>query len=455
MECFRALSAADALEDCGCSTISTDDICDSEDMDSVESLLSVDCSCDTNIHWSAEQIMKMHRFSGIRHFLVKWEHLAEPMWSAEDDLLDWGFAMQVLAFLKGGQRVRPCAPRRRSCRRSCGTSQCCERKEAASDREPLLRSALERDTELRRLRLADPVALFPRMIEELVETFAHRGQKVLLVENVCVQERADAFMRLSKALATKPQQVFHGTSSLSLAGIIRDGLVMPGRGGVQVVNGSAYGRGIYTATYPQVNYASHFDHLAEAGVFQMLCCAGLLTPSVRRAGTFAVFFDAALVLPCFLVTLRPAASVHPHALPRYSRSLVSELPVKVPCPNNNLVAYPQAGVVVGIGEPAPSSVPHGLRIMARGSLSLQSRRVVCLARGDHLIGEQGPTWYDRRRRNLTKLELRRLPRSAKSLFPLLPERRQDQTRSLERRRRHLDRRHARAQKANSFGPGDA
>jgi hypothetical protein len=230
--------------------------------------------------------------------------------------------------------------------------------------------------------------------------------------------------------------------------------VLPGSEGVRVVNGSAYGVGIYTATRPQTGYARHFDHLGKE-TFQMFCCAGLLTPSVKRTGVFAVFFDAALVLPCFLVTLYRASSAEPQALPSYVERVVSELPVKVPCLNENLIAYPQAGIIVESGDRAPSSWPRGLQcMMPQGSLTLRSRRVVCLARGDHLSGVQGPTWYDRRRCSLTKFELRRLPRSAKELYPLLRERRQDQKRTLERRWQHLERHRARAQKASSYWPGD-
>jgi hypothetical protein len=53
-----------------------------------------------------------------------------------------------------------------------------------------------------------------------------------------------------------------------MRGIINNGLRIPGTGGVRVVNGSAYGVGIYTANNPQTSVGY------TRGVNMMFVCVG-------------------------------------------------------------------------------------------------------------------------------------------------------------------------------------
>jgi len=91
--------------------------------------------------------------------------------------------------------------------------------------------------------------------------------------------------------------VFHGTNSYNHASIKEKGLVVPGKHGVRVVNGSAYGVGIYLARCPRMS----LSYVRQEP--KLLVCAVLTgdTTKVTNHGNVLVAKDDAYVLPCYVV----------------------------------------------------------------------------------------------------------------------------------------------------------
>ena len=102
-----------------------------------------------------------------------------------------------------------------------------------------------------------------------------------------------------------PIRVFHGTRGICVKGILKKGLCVPGTEGVRVLNGQAYGRGIYTASNIDLSlsYASPC-----AGHQYLFVCAGLFgpgTPSFTAAGSqMYIFPSAACVVPFLLLEVQ-------------------------------------------------------------------------------------------------------------------------------------------------------
>jgi hypothetical protein len=92
---------------------------------------------------------------------------------------------------------------------------------------------------------------------------------------------------------------------------------IPGRGGVRVLNGSAFGVGIYTARAPRISLGYTSGHN------QMFACAALMgetsvTASKRpfiTAGDILVYFQEERVFPCFLCTFNQTPTTTPAAVP--------------------------------------------------------------------------------------------------------------------------------------------
>lgn len=107
--------------------------------------------------------------------------------------------------------------------------------------------------------------------------------------------------RFEKTLHGNPnlhvRLVFHGTSTYNYPSIKQHGLVVPGlRKGVRVVNGSAYGVGIYLSTCPRLSLSYVRDDR------KMLVCAVLVGDSnVTNHGNIFVAKDASYVLPCHVI----------------------------------------------------------------------------------------------------------------------------------------------------------
>ena len=125
--------------------------------------------------------------------------------------------------------------------------------------------------------------------------------------------------------------VWHGTREANFKSIGAKGLLVPGQSGVKVVNGSAYGTGIYTASSPQVPITyTKGDH-------RLLLCAILDDPAGVKTcgggGDYKVIKASDFVIPLYEVTLRTTnaqpAPRRPLPVPRASLS-ASPPPVNAP-----------------------------------------------------------------------------------------------------------------------------
>eukprot|EP00933_Yihiella_yeosuensis_P059566 TRINITY_DN609_c0_g1_i1.p1 TRINITY_DN609_c0_g1~~TRINITY_DN609_c0_g1_i1.p1 ORF type:complete len:493 (-),score=87.28 TRINITY_DN609_c0_g1_i1:460-1872(-) len=118
--------------------------------------------------------------------------------------------------------------------------------------------------------------------------------------------------------------VWHGTSESNLSSIYERGLLIPGQDNtLRVVNGSAYGLGIYTATAndPQVsiNYCRGGRKLLLCGLLDADC-----EKQVKKVGSFVVIFNAKRVAPLYEASLPtgPYAASKPRPLPQLPQTAV-------------------------------------------------------------------------------------------------------------------------------------
>jgi len=88
---------------------------------------------------------------------------------------------------------------------------------------------------------------------------------------------------------------FHGTLPSIIPNIQRKGLLVPGTNGLSVVNGNAWGRGIYLASTPStsLNYVRDQPKLIVCAVLEG-------DNQVTIHGNIRVAKDASYVLPCYI-----------------------------------------------------------------------------------------------------------------------------------------------------------
>eukprot|EP00931_Biecheleriopsis_adriatica_P103302 TRINITY_DN78156_c0_g1_i1.p1 TRINITY_DN78156_c0_g1~~TRINITY_DN78156_c0_g1_i1.p1 ORF type:complete len:448 (-),score=82.40 TRINITY_DN78156_c0_g1_i1:276-1619(-) len=136
---------------------------------------------------------------------------------------------------------------------------------------------------------------------------------------------------------------FHGTDEKNLESIYRRGLLVPGdRNDVKVVNGSAHGRGIYTAKMHNPMLSWGFSRgstrpmllcgILDDAVTKMLpeyCGYRLVTAesdTVRHVGDAVVIFDSRRVAPLFSATFRVAPLFSPRPLASLAPRMTSKKP---------------------------------------------------------------------------------------------------------------------------------
>jgi len=417
--------------------------------------------------WVIEQILSTKYHEGEAYYQVKWHGYLTPTWESEETTVHEGLVRQLLEFKQMEvARRKAQAERRLEASRKAWEAKQQQSKEAKATREDsakskavqwLLAQARVEDRRLTSMALFDPRVFWPNWYSLIGERFREAGCCVLHVENICHRQRAHEFdsrLQASDAERAEPMMVFHGTSAFNIQGIIEDGLQVPGTfAGVKVANGSAYGVGIYTAASPQLGYARDFNY-HEGEVSQMFCCAGISHGAqTKQVSGFTIFFEASLVLPCFLVTFRREAAKPPPGGARYPYAprLVSEVPIKQETSEGSWVTFPRSGLCLPLGA-APDrplntalfrSRAGGARVALEGSLALalalaRRRRVAYVARGDHENRELRGlrVWYDREHRTLSRRQLRAMPRSAKQPFRegLIGEPKRDRTRARDARR---------------------
>lgn len=128
------------------------------------------------------------------------------------------------------------------------------------------------------------------------------------------RQKAAHYERVYGYQHSTPVVAFHGTKAQAAKGIEKDGLRMPGVGGVKVAHGSRFGKGIYTS--PDISYAGRYSQ------GKLIVCAVLLgkpyqftgaagsgsggchegfDSHIAAAGKEYVVFDSACCLPIFLL----------------------------------------------------------------------------------------------------------------------------------------------------------
>ncbi|KNC49708.1 uncharacterized protein AMSG_11926 [Thecamonas trahens ATCC 50062] len=112
------------------------------------------------------------------------------------------------------------------------------------------------------------------------KTFAQQNNSVTIRSIQPARVNPGLLKRFVTTALTKrvmPSVVAHGTHAQNMTSILQRGLIVPGRDGVSVVNGSAYGVGIYTATQLSTPAAYARGYVNEP---QVLIC-GLIDNAVK------------------------------------------------------------------------------------------------------------------------------------------------------------------------------
>jgi hypothetical protein len=201
-------------------------------------------------------------------YLCKWKWYAEPTWEPRVLLEDEGFGREVVAFDLAKE------PRARS--------------KAMRPRKPRP-AAL--DTKLE--------DFYPDTLGSVRSLYRSHGMDIARYAAVNNKSLTDRFVRAwaQRSKDHCPAILFHGTRSTNIRSICHSGLMVPGRSGVKVLNGSAYGVGIYTAKNP--GYSTSYTNCDL-----MFVCLGLVGPQIKTlkdVGQICVFFEEQLVVPMWVV----------------------------------------------------------------------------------------------------------------------------------------------------------
>ena len=87
------------------------------------------------------------------------------------------------------------------------------------------------------------------------------------------------FVKTAASMKVLPSIVMHGTRGDNFNSIFQRGLIVPGKGGVTVVNGAAYGTGIYTSTSAATPVAYARGTAREGDIAKVIVC-GVIDPQV-------------------------------------------------------------------------------------------------------------------------------------------------------------------------------
>ncbi|KAJ9460342.1 hypothetical protein DIPPA_24581 [Diplonema papillatum] len=295
--------------------------------------------------WIPEKLLKRSNRKGVTHYLVKWLNHDTPTWESCEDLDEEGYFVLMANFDAARSQHAKMGARQK--------------------RKPLRRS----------LPVGfDPTLFWPDYMARIRNAFSDTGRFVTEVYNVLTKQAAKAFMSHWQGdTAFIPAMLFHGTRLESISSIAAHGFRIPGSGGVSVINGSAHGVGIYTATTPSIPYA-------YARGNYMFVCAGLIGnqywTTTKNVGQVCVFFESNRVVPCFLVKYAIGFDTEPTYSPSFDASMF------------------RSGVMINYPEIALQRAPRTLR-----------------------SGGQEPGMrFDRTTRTLTKKQLRAAPRAAKDAY---------------------------------------
>ena len=160
-------------------------------------------------------------------------------------------------------------------------------------------------------------------VREVLESLPP-GMCVMSVENVVRHDLAARFEKCAARFKARkgstaeqyaPLRTFHGTAVENVASIVSTGLVVPGKRGLSIVNGAAYGHGIYLAEDARVSLSycrgGYSGQGAQTG--RMLVCAALLGKNAPHGGwagagndsyrssPILVLGSAPQCLPCYVI----------------------------------------------------------------------------------------------------------------------------------------------------------
>lgn len=212
-------------------------------------------------------------------YLCKWKWYREPTWELRATLEELGYVARLAEF---DARRAPMKPQRKPV-----GSQRRHKAIALGDLEALMGESFA-------------ARVFAKVKESHLEVVRYSA-----VNNNTIERRFLA--RWKENAATHcPMILFHGTRRCNIESIASRGLIVPNSGsGVRVVNGSAYGVGIYAAK--NAGYSRSYTQ----GCPLMFVCVALVGPqytTMKESGDICVFFDSSLIVPLWLIEFQPLAA---------------------------------------------------------------------------------------------------------------------------------------------------
>lgn len=209
------------------------------------------------------------KFEGEMYVKVRWRSHPEATWELEEDFVDQGHQKHITQYLHA----------------RCGAP---------------------KPAPVRKEREKNTVHLFsvfwPDFVERIRKLFLDSSLTVTQIELLPMRQHHRGFADRVRGGDGMPVMLTHGTNTKNIPGIVASGLVVPTKDGpVRVLNGSAHGVGIYTGR--QASLSLGFSR----GCGAMFVCAGWVREQVvaiKQVHDTVVFFDAADVVPCFLVSFK-------------------------------------------------------------------------------------------------------------------------------------------------------
>ena len=229
--------------------------------------------------WVLEKILKRRaRGDSEWIYLCKWKWYADPTWEGRTLLEDEGWGRMLDAF----DATKLPAERQRQPR-------------VAPLPKPKPKSKIFAPTALEQL--------YTDSLKQVCEQFSILQCNVVRYAAV---ENTDLEQRFLNTLSSHgwdhcPTLLYHGTRRVNILPICESGLLIPGQGNVRVLNGSAYGVGIYTARDPGISLGYSAD------CQMMFVCLGIIGPKItttKQANDIFVFFDERLLVPMWVVEYR-------------------------------------------------------------------------------------------------------------------------------------------------------
>lgn len=232
--------------------------------------------------------------STLWEYRCKWKWYEETTWELHDTLVDMGYLGEVSRYnAEHASTTHPHASEHTT-----------KSKTRAIDDAPSVRFC------------EDLPSLFPNIEGHITRQFLLHGMAVHNFTTIASRLTTSRLLEeMQRNPKLEPVILYHGTPTKCLGGIVTRGLVVPGKLGVTVANGSAHGLGIYTAANPGFSRS-----YSGSGEF-MFVCIGLVGDGnvlTNSTGVIVVFPEERWIAPVWLVKFGPApagAARPTHSLP--------------------------------------------------------------------------------------------------------------------------------------------